>query len=126
MNKQYQLLLETVKEDRDYVKDSEEMINMQMMSILFSVFGWAANEIHRRYFSYASKKCKGKSGSDRSKCVLQNEINIFKKAISVLKSNQGQCKKQKDPEKCLTKITNYIKRFQENIDDRKRRLEKYE
>ena len=126
MNKKFQMVLESVKETRDYVKDSESMINMQMMSVLFSVFGYAANELHRRYFSQASKKCAGKSGSDRSKCVLKNEIEIFKKAISVLKSNQGQCKKQKDPEKCISKIVNYVKTFQKNIDDRKKQLEKYE
>lgn len=86
----------------------------------------AAYQVYDRYFSLAAKNCIGRSGVDRSICIIQYKIIAAEKALAKLKEALPSCKTARNPRKCEFKIHKQIYFWTHRLDVYKRKLAKYQ
>lgn len=84
-----------------------------------AALGAGALMAYKRFFSQAARACKGLSGGDKTKCMLQYQAKGVNAAISNLKSKMGQCKG--DP-KCTAKIQKQIGKYQNKLNKLKSKI----
>lgn len=70
----------------------------------------ASSLAYKKYFSKASRACKGKSGEEKNKCMKMQRGNALKAQMATLKSGISKCSQSKNPTKCRQKV---IKRMDE-------------
>jgi len=82
---------------------------------LVAMAGYAAKKIYLRYFSKAANGCKNTSGSERTKCINKYRIKAYEEAIKGLKVAMNACSKNKNADKCKTKVQNKINKYKKKI-----------
>jgi hypothetical protein len=64
-----------------------------------------AAKVYKNYLSKAARACKGKKGLDKQQCMRKAKIEAQKQKVMSLTKAQGTvCKKNKNPEKCVSKL----------------------
>ena len=67
---------------------------------------YGAYKVFQRYITQAGRACR--KAVDRRACRKQFKINAIKAQINALKSGMSKCSKDKNPEKCKTRIQKKI------------------
>jgi len=68
----------------------------------------SAYKIYQNYFSKAAQACKGKSGSEKDKCMKDFRNKAVVKQIQFLESGKSKCNKSNDPNGCRKKVQEKI------------------
>jgi hypothetical protein len=64
----------------------------------------AAMKIHKSFLSKAARSCKGKSGLDKTNCMVKYKKQAQAAKVKTLQSGMSKCAKTKDPSSCKAKL----------------------
>lgn len=76
--------------------------------MMAGILGYAAHKTYKNFFSKAAKACQGKTGTEKSQCMVNYRKSAIKLQIKDLMASSSACSKSKDPAKCKTKIKQKI------------------
>jgi len=93
-----------IPEAHKQLMESEEYVQ----EILFPLAIIAAKLIYSRYFSKEAKRCAGKSGWFRSRCITAARVAAMAAQIKELNKHKNKCKTVKKKEDCSQRIETKI------------------
>ena len=93
-----------IPEAHKQLMESEEYVQ----EILFPLAIIAAKMIYSRYFSKEAKKCTGKSGWFRSRCITAARVAAMAAQIKELNKHKDKCKTVKNKLDCSKRIETRI------------------
>jgi len=96
----------------DTIKDHSDGISGV---VLAAVALSGAYKAYKNYFSKAAKACKGKSGEEKTACMLNYEERALSVQSEILDKSLSISDKSSDPKKYISKITKEIKKIKSKI-----------
>ncbi len=70
-------------------------------SVIIAAAAFAATKIYKKYLSKAAKACAAKKGEAKKVCMNKFKLDAMKQRITNLGKAKTQCKKSKNPGKCV-------------------------
>lgn len=67
--------------------------------------------LYNQFIAKNKNKCERMTGLDKQLCYVQLRIDANKQFIVQLRTSKKDCKKTRDPEKCLDKINEKIRKL---------------
>lgn len=93
-----------IPEAHKQLMESEEYIE----EILFPLAIIAGKMIYSRYFSKEAKKCTGRTGFIRSRCITRARIAGMAAQIKELQKHKDTCQTKKNKQNCSNRIEKQI------------------
>lgn len=93
-----------IPEAHKQLQESEEYIE----EILFPLAIIAGKMIYSRYFSREAKRCTGRSGFIRSRCITRARVAGLAAQIKELQKHKNDCVTKKSKQKCFDRIEKQI------------------
>jgi len=96
----------------DHTGGNAKAVGVTALVGLAAFLGYKA---YQRYFSQAAKQCAGKSGAERSECIVQAKKSAIKQQMAMLKRSMSGCKASANPNKCRQDITQKLSKLQAKL-----------
>ena len=84
-------------------------------ALLSALLLFAAYKTYQRFFSRAAKACKGKSGADKTNCMLQFKIKALEAQVADLNAAKRGCNVSRRPVKCNVVLEKKIQKIKQKI-----------
>jgi Tfp pilus assembly protein PilE len=84
------------------------VVGSVQVAVVVAAVAVLAYQAYKRFLSKAARSCKGKSGLDKTNCMVKYKKQAQAAKVKTLQSGMSKCAKTKDPAKCKTQLQGKI------------------